>query len=202
MVENHVIPKLHNCKISVFDVSRITWCISGITWYSTMLFWKYNNERTCISGTTWCIFGVTRLTTMSFWNYITAKTGIFDVSRITWCISRITWYSTMLFWKYKNKRTCICGITWCISGITWLTTMSFRNYITAKSPFLMFPGLHGVFAELHGVQPCNSRNTKMKAHVYFRNHMVFFRNYMVDNHVIPKLHNCGFSVFDVSRITW
>ncbi len=41
MVDNHVILKFHNCKISVFDVSRITWCISGITWYSTMLFRKH-----------------------------------------------------------------------------------------------------------------------------------------------------------------
>jgi hypothetical protein len=32
--------------------------------------------------------------------------------------------------------------------------------------------------------------------------MVYFQNYMANNDVIPKLHDCNISVKDVSRITW
>jgi hypothetical protein len=42
-----------------------------------------------------------------------------------------------------------------------------------NSMHLMFPGLHGVFLELDGIQPCNSRNTKMNVHVPSELHGVF-----------------------------
>jgi hypothetical protein len=51
--------------------------------------------------------------------------------------------------------------------------MSFQNYTTAKFLYLMFPGLHGVFLELHGIQPCNSGSTKMNVHVFPELHGVF-----------------------------
>jgi hypothetical protein len=38
--------------------------------------------------------------------------------------------------------------------------------------------------------------------MHFWNYMLYFRKYMADNHVIPKLHNCKKSVKNVSRVTW
>jgi hypothetical protein len=73
----------------------------------------------------------------------------------------------------KSEHTCNFGITWCISGIAWLTTMSFRNYITAKSPYFMFPGLHGVLPELHGIQPYYSRYATMNKHIFLELYGVF-----------------------------
>jgi hypothetical protein len=51
--------------------------------------------------------------------------------------------------------------------------MSFQNYITVKSPYLMFPGLHGAFTELHGIQLCDSRNIKMNVDVFLELHGIF-----------------------------
>ncbi len=48
----------------------------------------------------------------------------------------------------------------------------------------VFPELHGVLPELHGWQ------------------MIYFWKYMVEDHVIPKLHTSSISVKHVSRITW
>jgi hypothetical protein len=103
---------------------------------------------------------------MSFQNYMTAKSpylmfpGLHGIQPCN-------------FGNTKMQLICIPGITWHNSGITWLTTMSFQNHLNAKSLYLTFPGLHGLFLELHSIQQCNSKNTEMNIHVFLELHSVF-----------------------------